>query len=346
MRAVLLENELLQIGILADKGSEIFRFLYKPLDVDVLYLREGGVRNPAHDIASIPSSGGMFLDNYSGGWQEILPNGGGPSSYRGAEFGQHGEVSLVPWDVTVVEDSPECVSVRFSVSCRRTPLAIEKTLSLKKGEAVLTIDERVQNHSQERIAFMWGHHPAFGGVMLAPGCKVWTPARKMIAQGELPGLDKRRLRPGGVFDWPHGTSPTGETVDFSVIPETPPEGASEVAYLTEFPEGWYAVVNPERKVGFAMRWDEEVFPYLWFWQELRGSKDYPWWGQVETYALEPWTSYPTEGIQAAIANGTACCLDGGEAIETRLVACAFEGLQTVDNVTAEGRVVGTCVTPF
>ena len=205
---------------------------------------------------------------------------------------------------------------------------------------MLTIDERVQNTSRERIAFMWGHHPAFGGALLAPGCKVWTSARKFIAQGDHPELNKRRLRPGGVFDWPVGKGPDGEPVDYSVIPETPPGGASEVAYLTEFDEGWYAVTNPERKIGFAMRWDKEVFPYLWFWQELRGGKDYPWWGEVETFALEPWTSYPTEGIQAAIANGTARYLNGGEAIKTRLLACAFDGVQAVDRVTPEGKVVG------
>ena len=36
-RALLLQNESLQLVILLDKGAEIVQFLYKPLDVDFLW---------------------------------------------------------------------------------------------------------------------------------------------------------------------------------------------------------------------------------------------------------------------------------------------------------------------
>ena len=37
LKTVVLENELLRIVILADKGADIYQFVYKPLDVDFLW---------------------------------------------------------------------------------------------------------------------------------------------------------------------------------------------------------------------------------------------------------------------------------------------------------------------
>ena len=37
MRAVFLENELLRIGVLADKGTDVFEFNYKPRDMDFVW---------------------------------------------------------------------------------------------------------------------------------------------------------------------------------------------------------------------------------------------------------------------------------------------------------------------
>lgn len=89
MRLVILENELLRVGVLAGKGTDIVELNYKPRDLDFVWLAPGGVRNPA-------ASGGMyrdplatFVETYPGGWQEVFPNGGAPSTHAGAQFGQH-----------------------------------------------------------------------------------------------------------------------------------------------------------------------------------------------------------------------------------------------------------------
>ena len=39
MRTVFLENEKLRVGVLADKGTDVFEFNYKPRDVDFVWLR-------------------------------------------------------------------------------------------------------------------------------------------------------------------------------------------------------------------------------------------------------------------------------------------------------------------
>lgn len=339
MRTAVLENERLRVSLLLDKGAEIFEFLYKPADVDFMYLAPWGVKNPRLDVPSAAAPG-AFLDYYSGGWQEILPNGGAPSTVRGAAYGQHGDISLIPWTAAVVEDSPDRVAVLLSVRSSRAPLYLEKELSLERGRPVLWIKEKLVNESPTPIEFMWGHHVAFGGLLLKPGTRIDLPAKKLIVHGEIPGFGPRRLRVGEESAWPHGVAATGETIDVSVIPPLSGEGFEEMMYVTELQEGWYAVTQPEKRVGFALRWEKELFPYVWFWQEFGGGKDYPWWGRVHTFALEPWTSYPTDGLEQAMLRGTAARLEGGASIETSLCAVAYEGFARVTRVSEDGFVQG------
>nr|WP_236667172.1 hypothetical protein [Nonomuraea sp. K271] len=56
------------------------------------------------------------------------------------------------------------------------------------------------------------------------------------------------------------------------------------------------------------------------WQELGASTDHPWWGRAYTVGLEPFSSMPTDGLAAAVANGTALTLDPHETKELRLRA--------------------------
>src|SRR5262245_49270316 len=172
MRAAVLENELLRVLVLLDRGAEILEFRYKPLDADPLLRLPGGLRNPPRDTLSTSSSAGSYLDYYAGGWQEILPNGGPPTTYKGAEYGQHGEVCLIPWTSEVLEDSPERVSLRCTVRPVRTPLYLERTMTLLTGKAALFLDERLTNEAGESLDLMWGHHVAFGLPFLEEGALI------------------------------------------------------------------------------------------------------------------------------------------------------------------------------
>ena len=51
MRVIFLENEYLRIGILADRGSDIFEFKYKPADLDFLLRLPKGIQNPSRDFS-------------------------------------------------------------------------------------------------------------------------------------------------------------------------------------------------------------------------------------------------------------------------------------------------------
>ncbi len=95
MRTLIIENELLRVTVLLDRGSDIVEFRYKPRDLDFLHFGPHGLRDPARETPSAYTNS-PYLDVFNGGWNEILPNGGPPVLYQGARLGQHGEISLLP----------------------------------------------------------------------------------------------------------------------------------------------------------------------------------------------------------------------------------------------------------
>lgn len=340
MRTLILENDLLRVTVLVERGSDIIEFRYKPRDLDFMYSGPAGLRNPNRGIPSAFTDS-PFLDYYQGGWNDILPSGGPLTNYKGAALGQHGEISLIPWEYAIEADTPEKVSARLWTRPLRTPFFVEKTLSLEPGRAALTITERVTNESGEPLHLMWGQHIAFGRPFLDEETVIDVPAHRFIVHAAIEGYEPRRFQPGHESAWPLTISPAGAVVDASRIPAYGAK-AQELAYLAELSDGWYALTNPARQIGFGIHFDHQMFRYVWLWQQLGDvATGFPWWGRTHTVALEPWTSFPTNGLNEAIANGTAVPLAPGAHIESTLCAVAYTGLERVSGVSAQGEVTGT-----
>ena len=336
MRIAYLENEAIRAGILLDKGADVFEYTYKPKNIDFMWQSPLEMRKPY--VATSALAEGAFHDYYYGGWQEVLPSAGWASEpYMGVSQGLHGEVSLLPFEANVLEDSPDSVSLRTRVRLSRTPLALERSMSLVRDKAALFIKERLVNESAEEFAIIWGHHPAIGTPFLNERCVVQTPAKKV----EILAFHPNGLwEPGGDYDFPMVPNRrSGKLQDITKV--LPKEARSvDVVFFKDLAEGWYGLTDPESRLGFGMAWDKSVFKYLWMWQVYGGHNDYPWYGRTYNVALEPFTSYPPAGIQNAIKNGTARLLKPAEVIETDLVAVAYEA-GSVSRVGRDGSVDAT-----
>ena len=333
-RAIFLENELLRVGVLLDKGADIFQFLHKPSDTDFLWCSPQGLLRPERFTATRASSSGAFLDSYHGGWQEILP-GGGPVDYAGAELGLHGEVTHLGWDCDILEDSPEHISVRLVVDCVRTPLRLERVMTLERGSPCLFIQETLTNLSPQPLDFMWGHHPSFGAPFLQEGVRLFIPAGK--GQVHSPKfLPSSLLEPGAEFAWPTAVGPENAVLDLSVV-SGPQAGFAELIFLNELSAGWYALINPQTEIGFGLAWDHTVMPYLWFWQVYGQAPGYPWWDRVYVIALEPWTSIPNN-LTTALELGTQASIKGGEKLTFACTATAIAGRRQVKSIDLHGEI--------
>lgn len=312
MKVIVLENEKLRISVLADKGTDIFEFLYKPKDMDLMWLSANGVANPNEYLPTSPDPISTFIDYYPGGWQEIFPNGGPTSEYMGTQYGQHGEVAHMPWDYIIIEDTAERVQVKFTCRTKKAPFVLTKKLTLNRNSSSLVIDEEVENLSDLSLQVMWGQHLAYGKPFLTKAARIIVPdGVEVVPHAELSeDIGRVRANNGQPYSWPCCTDNEGNEIDLSVMPEEGTPGG--VVYLTNFPEGRYEVLNEEAGLSLEVTWDHTVFPYVWYWQEFGGTKQYPWYGRHYNIGLEPFSSYPTSGLSEAIGNGTALELRGRE----------------------------------
>jgi hypothetical protein len=333
-RAVVLENEKLRVTVLADKGTDIFEFLYKPLDVDFLWRSRIGLRPRRHFLPTTPRAGGLHGDYFEGGWPELFPNCGAMSIHQGAEIGQHGEVLLLPWDYSITRDEPDEIVVRFDVRTVRTPFHVTKTMTLRRGEAVLRIHEEVVNEGGQSVDYTWGHHPVLGWPFLDEHCRVDLPECRIRVLPEF-SPPTSRLQPDQTCPWPRAAGINGEIVDLSQIP-APGAAAEDMVFLEGMTDCWYAITNTHRKVGFGLRYPTEVFKVLWYWQVYRGGLGYPWWGGTYNIALEPCATFPI--LSRAVERGEALRLNPGEKTEIDLLAVAYERLEAINGIDPEGRV--------
>lgn len=322
LKAIFLENELLKIGVLLDRGCDIFEFTYKPKGVDFLLRLPKGVTNPQQQFSQIRNTKSQFEDYYYGGWQVCLPNS--PAfNYRGAELGQHGEVSLIPWNVIELQESKDLIVLKVGVQPLRIPIAIERTLIMKKDDPKIIIEEEVTNRSKTHLDIMWGQHIAFGLPFLKEGVTIDTNAKMMTTEPAMP--DGHLFKRNETYRWPEALNKEGKPIDSSKVSAQGENEYSDLCYISEYEEeAYYSIKNEKLNVGFGLQWDGRLFKDLWYWQERNATKDFPWWGDCYTVALEPWTSQWTEQPEEAIKNNEWLKIEANECIKTTIIASAFE----------------------
>jgi hypothetical protein len=305
-----LESNLIKISILAGRGADLVEFIYKPKNINLAWQSSTGwptKKTPFNHPADVAS----FLDGYPGGWQSIFPNGGAPSTYKGIEFAQHDEVSMLEWQYEILTGNENEISVKFETKTQKLNFIYEKIFTLRNGEPTLFLDENIKNLSNEETKTMWGTHITFGEPFLDQFSTIEVE-NGAIARPHDQAISSIGRRLGSVldFNWPISQGESGEIVDFSKIP---PRGTkSEIIYIFNFDTAKYSVNSPTSGLKVEVSWDKSNLPYLWYWQEFGGSNEYPWYGKHFNIGLEPFSSYPTNGLADAVSNGSALFFNGYE----------------------------------
>ena len=315
-----LENQKIKVVVALGKGADIVELVHKKTDTDFLWHSF----NPLKNVNILPtknSEEGNFLDTYAGGWQELFPAHGHPTSFRGGEIGVHGEAAIYPWDCTVLEDTPQCIKVHLSVRTIRTPFLLERTMMLKENDATLYMTQKATNLGCREQDFMWSHHPAFGMPFLDGSVRLHLPGEPTVTYWENDGyncpFDKDTTG-----KWPTLPGKDGKPVDMSRAYD--PEDKIYMEYgISQLAEGKFELINHNKKLGARMLWDKDVFKYIWIWALFCGSEDYPWHGRSYVMGVEPWSSMPG-GYEEAKAAGTLLHLDAGQSMETQVSMELYE----------------------
>jgi uncharacterized protein DUF4432 len=336
LRPLVIQNDLLSATVLLDKGADIYQLVYKPSAIDVLWKTPWGLKRPGVGVPSATESTAMWLEVYPGGWQEIFPNGGAACVYKGAELNMHGEASMTSWDAQITHERGAKAEVLLTTRLARSPFRIERTMRVEQGRAVLAISERITNEGDEPMAYMWGHHPAFGGPFVSEACRIDLDA-KSIRADDLYDPPNNPMEMDRTYSWPT-VERAGRQYDLSRIPARSRPSAC-LGYLQDFTSGWYGITNTEMGFGVGLTWPVEIFPYAWLWRELSSSSGYPWYRAAHTMAIEPFTTIPGRGLVTAIEKGTHRTLEPGASVAANLQAVFYESHNGISGIRADGTVV-------
>ncbi len=290
------------VDVLPGKGGDVLAVRWRATDLDVLWSTPWGLRE-ADDEPAAGDSQVAFLHRYPGGWQTLFPNGGTAS--EGQPF--HGEATMAAWD-WAPHRVDEGVAVVLTTTLALSPFRLRRTVHLTDG--CVTVSEAVSSTSVQPQQAMWSHHPAFGAPFLDATCRLSTRAGAFLADPDYAtsGTD---LAPGARSGWPAVAGRDGVPRDLSLVPDGH-VGVDRFGYLIDLPEPSYALHNPTLGVTATVRWDAAAFPHAWYWLEARGTTGPPWHGQAYVLAVEPASSYPGAGLEAARASGTAITFAPGE----------------------------------
>lgn len=332
LRALEIENDLVSITVLLDKGADIYRLIYKPKRMDVMWKAPWGMKEAARGFDSAADSLTAWLEAYAGGWQVLFPNGGFANTYKGVELGYHGEASMKAWDCEILTDSSDSIEVKLALRLSRSPFSIERWMRLDAGSPILRIRERISNHAGEPMDCMWSHHPAFGAPFLSEHCVIDTDARILQSDDRYEGA-ANPLKLGTEYAWPRAGD-----LDLSTIP--PPDQPRDLlGYLKDFESGWYSITNRALGFGIGFTWDADVFPYAWFWQELNSSPGFPFYKCSYVIAIEPASSIPGHGLSAVMeSTGSHLTLQPGESRDFELNVVFYESSAGVEHIDDAGNV--------
>jgi hypothetical protein len=311
----MLENELLRVSVLPEKGADIYSLVDRGTGVDVLFKGPWGLQPPGSP--PLPGSGeDEFMWNYEGGWQELLPSVNEACTYRGKRIPFHGEVASLRWEHELLHGHGGEVAVRLRTRCRQTPFLLERLMRVRSGSPELVLEGAVTNESGEPAHLVWGQHCVVGPPFLEAGCTLEIPARTIVTTPELWEPETARIEPRQRTPWPDAPLRSGGTVDLREVPGPETESHDDL-YVTDLDEGRLAVRNPRLGLAFALEWDAALFPWIVLWQPYGGARAAPLTG---SYALgvEPWTSRLC--LEQAVADGSAIELAAGGRLETTVVA--------------------------
>jgi len=320
LQVVRLENELLRVDVLPDLGAKVYNFVHKPSGRNLLW------HNPRVPPAR-QAFGACFDDNWSGGWDELIPNDLPVPEPEGDVLPDHGEYWSQPARWEVLQDSGTVGQARFTLMGRVLPVRLDKTLTLREGGSHLEVHYRLANQGPKLVEFVWNIHPAMA---ISADTRLDVPVREGYSdpwrETQFKGFTK--------FNWPYITDLKGRKVDLRRV-EGPESALADMHYLTNVHEGWYAVTDVAARVGFGLAFPKEVFPHVWLFRTFGG------WRGLYTLILEA-SNGLTRDLAQARKTGVCGRLEPGATLDVDVTAVAYSGVTSVSRIDPDGTVRPGC----
>ena len=315
LRAVILENRLLQIIILPEAGAKIWQIRYKPHDADLLW------NNPRIAPARLPI-GARYDDVWSGGWDELFPNDE-IATIEGEPYPDHGELWTGEWQFEPFHSSDEA-GVRLEFTTPISAVRVEKRIMIRSGESRIHFLHNLTNTGNTDFSFLWKLHPAMA---VTPQHRIDFPPMRVVLEPAFPGTLASARFPA---EWPLLRTGSGE-IDLRRIPPHE-ERQLYFFYGTQLQAGWFALTNTATNLACALQFDESVFSSAWLFATYGGWRNY------NVAVLEPCTGYPLN-FEAMKTAGRHRVLAPGASLRTNVSFIVQEGLDSVGGVAEDATLI-------
>ena len=228
-RCLYLENDVIRTVIMLDKGTDIISFVDKKSDTEFVWTNPMGI-SCLDKINFAKMDNNCISDNYPGGWFEILPNVGNECTILNKHFPKHGEISYLPWDYSIIEDSADKIKLLFITRLSKYPFEVRKHLTVKRNSPTLYFDEEFINLGYISVPYLWGFHPNIGKPFLDENCVFELPFTKEHFEMPAEGSHKNGL-------W----------------------------YFENVETPYGCVYNKNTGIGIEVEWDNRLMKHCWLW---------------------------------------------------------------------------------
>jgi hypothetical protein len=315
-RVLRLESDLLRIDLFPELGGKIYHWIHKPTDRDFLW------QHPRIPPKNMPA-GTNYDDNFSGGWDELFPNGAA-GQHHDEFYPDHGEYWTVAFDWEVRQARDELTLHLWAEGCV-TPTRMERWITLTASSPAVRMKYRLTHLGRHGFDYIWSIHPALA---VGPQSELIIPAAKGVIGS--PGMGRLAREPLE-FAWPRVPGGDGRLFDMSHVPSGADIPDYEMVFLTELREGWYAHLDHATRSGFGLAFDKQFFDTLWLFCTHGG------WRGLHTVIPEAATGYPGDLAQAA-AKGRCAHLAAGQTVETETAVVVFTDRDGVEHIAGDGTV--------
>jgi len=278
MKGLVLENQKVRVVLTPEFGARILSLIYKPTETEFVW------HNPRVPVMR-PTYKPEFED--MSGLFDCVPTCEA-CNIKGRKLPLYGEVASEPWHLLGKKRSGRSVTVKMQRKCDVYPLIVHKSLTISKGEPMLSLNYRLVNLSDEVLEYHYsGHHT----LSINPNYRIVLPPEVTKVKRGMTITD-RLGNLGDEIPWPLTVDKNGNSVDLSKV-GGPCDGTGENLYSPKLRDSWCAAFNESRKEVIGFSFQAEVLPYLLVWINYGG------YGGYYHIALEPSSGRP-DNLEVAV----------------------------------------------
>jgi galactose mutarotase-like enzyme len=270
LKGIQVENEVLKVTILPERGANIASIVYKPTNKEWLWHNTKPYK--------LPPYGAPFAEYDTSGFDDCFPTVSEclypDSPWENIKIPCHGELWTLPWECKIAQDKGEVDCEVYGI---RLPYHFRKVITLQKNR--IKINYTVKNLSPFPLKVIWAAHPL---VAVSPGMKILLPKDTIVKEDISPW--KLTLEEDKMLSIEIGGPSSRIAKKFF----------TEELSLPDDSAGWGAFYEPLTKEFILLTFPKETIPYIGIWINQAGFPFLPEGGHYNA-AIEP-TSCNAENI--------------------------------------------------